>query len=66
MIMEETLDAMNNIFKGQFYVLNLGNKKVEDSTHVAITGELPGLEKWRMTLPKPLRFYVDMWNKYGG
>ncbi|KAF3629033.1 putative AP-1 complex subunit mu-2-like [Capsicum annuum] len=64
-IMEETLVAMNKVFEGQVYVLNLGNRKVEDST-VAIAGELPDLEKWRMSLPKPLRFYVDMWNKYCG
>ncbi|PHT26363.1 hypothetical protein CQW23_34023 [Capsicum baccatum] len=64
-IMEETLDAMNNVFKGQVYALNLGNKKVEDST-VAIAGELPDLEKRRMSLPKHLRLYVDTWNKYGG
>ncbi|XP_059299991.1 uncharacterized protein LOC132052461 [Lycium ferocissimum] len=65
LIMEETLKAMNEIFKGEVYVLNLGNRKQADST-VAIAGGLPDLEKWRMAVPKPLRFYVDMWNKYGG
>ncbi|XP_016511166.1 uncharacterized protein LOC107828391 [Nicotiana tabacum] len=64
-IMEETLEAMNKVFPGEVFVLNLGNKKQEDST-VALAGGLPGLEKWRMSLPKPLRFYVDMWKKYGG
>ncbi|KAK4370816.1 hypothetical protein RND71_010291 [Anisodus tanguticus] len=60
-IMEETLMAMNKVFEGEVYVLNLGNRKQEDSS-VAIAGGLPDLEKWRMSLPKPLRFYVDMWN----
>lgn len=64
-IMEETLKAMNKVFEGEVFVLNLGNRKQEDST-VAIAGGLPDLEKWRISVPKPLRFYVDMWNKYGG
>lgn len=63
-IMEETLMAMNKVFEGEVFVLNLGNRKQEDSS-VAIVGGLPDLEKWRISLPKPLRFYVDMWNKYG-
>ncbi|KAJ8563277.1 hypothetical protein K7X08_031729 [Anisodus acutangulus] len=64
-IMKETLMAMNKVLPGEVYVLNLENRRQEDST-VAIAGGLPDLEKWRMSLPKPLRFYVDMWNKYGG
>lgn len=67
-IMEETLEAMNKVFEGEVFVLNLGNSKHEDST-VAIAGGdggLPDLEKWKVSLPKALRFYVDMWNKYGG
>ncbi|CAN4100504.1 unnamed protein product [Withania somnifera] len=66
-IMEETLEVMNKVFEGEVFVLNLGNSKQEDSS-VAIVGGggLPDLEKWKMSVPKSLRFYVDMWKKYDG
>ncbi|XP_043707428.1 uncharacterized protein LOC122656831 [Telopea speciosissima] len=64
LVMEESLKAMHQVFPGQLFVLNLGNRK-EDSS-IALTGELPDLNAWKQKLPKSLKFYVDMWTPFHG
>ncbi|XP_027122449.1 uncharacterized protein [Coffea arabica] len=61
-IMEETLEAMNKAFPGEVFVLNLGNRK-DDST-VALTGKLPNLVDWKKAVPRPLKFYIEIWKAY--
>lgn len=62
-IMEQTLEAMHEVFPGQVSVLNLGSSGRDDST-VALTGEFPDLDNWKEALPKPLKFYAHMWKPY--
>lgn len=62
LIMEETLEAMHKAFPNEVSVLNLGNRK--DDSSVALTGQLPNLEEWKKAVPRPLKFYVDMWEPY--
>ncbi|KAI3939047.1 hypothetical protein MKW92_018444 [Papaver armeniacum] len=59
MVMEKTLNAMYQVFPGQLFVLSLGMRK-EDSS-IALTGDLPHLDSWRLLLPASLRGYVKMW-----
>lgn len=61
-IMEETLKAMAKVFPGEVRVLNLGSRK--DDSSIAVTGGLPDLDLWKESLPKSLRFYVDMWKPF--
>lgn len=61
-IMEETLKAMQKVFPGDISVLSIDNRKDESS--VALTGGLPDAGAWRKELPRPLKFYVDMWKPY--
>ncbi|MFS7971719.1 putative S-adenosyl-L-methionine-dependent methyltransferase [Helianthus anomalus] len=60
-VMEETLKAMETVFPGQVCVVNLGRK---DDSSIALTGKLPDSELWKKSLPKSLRFYVDMWKPF--
>lgn len=62
-IMEQTLEAMQEVFPGKVSVLNLGSRGRDDST-VALTGEFPALDNWKKALPKPLKFYAHMWKPY--
>ncbi|KAL1533023.1 hypothetical protein AAHA92_32969 [Salvia divinorum] len=62
-IMEETLKAMHEVFGREVYVLSLDNRK--DDSAVAMTGGMPDAGEWRKKLPRPLKFYVDMWKPYG-
>lgn len=62
-IMEQTLEAMHEVFPGQVSVLNLGSRGRDDST-VALTGEFPNLDNWKKALPKPLKYYAHMWKPY--
>lgn len=64
MIKEETLSAINQVFAGELYVLDLGHRK-EDSC-VALTGDLPDATVWKQALPSSLRCYVDMWTPFHG
>ncbi|CAA7397533.1 unnamed protein product [Spirodela intermedia] len=64
LVMEETLKAMDEVFRQDLYVLNLGHRS-EDST-LALTGPLPDLSAWRQALPSPLKHYVDMWTPFRG
>ncbi|XP_077242748.1 S-adenosyl-L-methionine-dependent methyltransferases superfamily protein [Tasmannia lanceolata] len=64
LIKEETLKAMDQVFPGRLFVLNLGNRN-EDSC-IALTGDLPDLDAWRQALPASLRFYADMWAPFHG
>ncbi|KAI3939044.1 hypothetical protein MKW92_018441 [Papaver armeniacum] len=59
MVMEKTLNAMYQVFPGQLFVLSLGRRK-EDSS-IALIGDLPHLDSWRLLLPASLRSYVKMW-----
>ncbi|XP_057804287.1 uncharacterized protein LOC131019713 [Salvia miltiorrhiza] len=61
-IMEETLRAMYEVFPGEVFVLSLDNRK--DDSAVAMTGRLPDAGEWRKKLPRPVKFYVDMWQPY--
>ncbi|KAH6809433.1 S-adenosyl-L-methionine-dependent methyltransferases superfamily protein [Perilla frutescens var. frutescens] len=61
-IMEETLKAMQKVFAGEIFVLSLDDRK--DDSSVAMTGKMPDVGEWRKKLPRPLKFYVDMWNPY--
>ncbi|GFZ17403.1 S-adenosyl-L-methionine-dependent methyltransferases superfamily protein [Actinidia rufa] len=63
-IMDETLRALNRVFRGEVSVLSLGNGM--DDSSVALTGGLPDVEAWKKALPKPLRFYADMWRPFNG
>ncbi|KAF8005916.1 hypothetical protein BT93_K0257 [Corymbia citriodora subsp. variegata] len=58
-IMEETLEAMREVFGEQVQMLRLGNR--EDDSSLALTGPMPDLDAWKAGLPKPLRCFVDMW-----
>ncbi|CAK9142243.1 unnamed protein product [Ilex paraguariensis] len=62
--MEETLEAMHKVFPGEVCVLSLGNRK--DDSSLALTGELPDANAWKMALPKSLKIYVDMWEPING
>ncbi|OVA19897.1 hypothetical protein BVC80_233g51 [Macleaya cordata] len=64
LVMEESLKAMNQVFPGQVFVLNLGKRK-EDSS-IALTGDLPDLDSWKELLPFSLRGYVSMWTLFNG
>ncbi|KAI3839573.1 hypothetical protein MKX03_003682 [Papaver bracteatum] len=59
MVMEKTLNTMYQVFPGKLFVLSLGRRK-EDSS-IALTGDLPHLDSWRLLLPASLRGYVKMW-----
>lgn len=61
-VMEQTLKAMQKVFGEKLHVLNVGNRK-EDST-IALTGDLPDVEAWKNSLPRPLKFYVHMWTPF--
>ncbi|KAL6997120.1 hypothetical protein U1Q18_007242 [Sarracenia purpurea var. burkii] len=63
-IMEESLRALHEVFPGEVSVLRLGNRG-EDSS-LALTGELPDIGSWKKVLPKPLRFYADLWTPFNG
>ncbi|GAA0149734.1 methyltransferase [Lithospermum erythrorhizon] len=63
MIMEETLQAMQKVFDKEIYVLCLENRKDESMIAMA-GGEFPDRDKWKKALPKPLRYYVDVWKPY--
>ncbi|MBA0709111.1 hypothetical protein Golax_024175 [Gossypium laxum] len=67
MVMEETLKAMHRVFGDKLFVLNLGNRKDDDSS-LALTGELavPDRDAWKKALPRSLKGYVDMWAPYQG
>lgn len=58
-VMEDTLRAMQCVFRDELFVLRLGNSK-EDSS-LALTGAFPDLDAWKKALPRPLMGYVDMW-----
>ncbi|KAF3437509.1 hypothetical protein FNV43_RR20263 [Rhamnella rubrinervis] len=58
-VMEDTLEAMHQVFPHKLLVLSLGNRK-EDSS-VALTGALPDLDAWKKALPGALMGYVDRW-----
>ncbi|XP_010248615.1 PREDICTED: uncharacterized protein LOC104591471 [Nelumbo nucifera] len=64
LVMEESLKAMHQVFPGQVFVLNLGNRK--DDSSIALTGELPDPSLWKQKLPLSLRCYVDMWVPFHG
>ncbi|XP_024970531.1 uncharacterized protein LOC112509679 [Cynara cardunculus var. scolymus] len=61
-IMQETLKAMEKVFPGEVWVLNLGSN--DDDSSIAVTGSLPNLDLWKKDLPKSLRFYVHMWKPF--
>ncbi|KAL3716836.1 hypothetical protein ACJRO7_008418 [Eucalyptus globulus] len=63
-IMEETLEAMREVFGEQVQVLRLGNR--QDDSSLALTGRMPDLDAWKAGLPKPLRRYVDLWRPISG
>ncbi|KAJ4712398.1 S-adenosyl-L-methionine-dependent methyltransferase [Melia azedarach] len=63
-VMEATLKAMQRVFGEKLFVLNLGNRK--DDSSIALTGELPDLASWKMSLGRSLKFYVDMWMPFSG
>ncbi|GMI85829.1 hypothetical protein like AT5G63100 [Hibiscus trionum] len=67
MVMEETLKAMHRVFGDELFILNLGNRKDEDSS-IALTGKLAvsDLDAWKKALPRSLKGYVDMWSAYQG
>lgn len=67
MVMEETLKAMHRVFGDKLFVLNLRNRKDDDSS-LALTGELavPDRDAWKKALPRSLKGYVDMWAPYQG
>ncbi|KAI4343716.1 hypothetical protein L6164_011032 [Bauhinia variegata] len=62
LVMEDTLKAMHRVFGDKLFVLNLGNRK--DDSSLALTGDLPESEGWKKALPRPLRYYVDLWKPY--
>ncbi|RWR85067.1 S-adenosyl-L-methionine-dependent methyltransferases superfamily protein isoform 1 [Cinnamomum micranthum f. kanehirae] len=62
LIKEETLKAMNQVFGGELFVLDLGRRK-EDSC-IALTGKLPSVDVWKRAMPLSLRCYVDMWTPF--
>ncbi|KAK7284822.1 hypothetical protein RJT34_19575 [Clitoria ternatea] len=61
-VMQETLKAMREVFGEKLFVLNLGNRK--DDSSLALTGDFPQPEAWKIRLPGPLKCYVDMWTPY--
>ncbi|KAG7954487.1 hypothetical protein I3843_11G021300 [Carya illinoinensis] len=61
-VMEESLKAMRLVFGDKLYIMNLGNRT--DDSSIALTGEFPDLDSWKMALPRSLRCYVDMWTKF--
>lgn len=64
-IMEETLKAMQmqKVFGREVYILCLENKR--DESLIAMAGGVfPDRDQWKKCLPKPLRYYVDVWKKY--
>ncbi|KAK7277999.1 hypothetical protein RJT34_23020 [Clitoria ternatea] len=63
-VMQETLKAMREVFGEKLFVLNLGNRK--DDSSLALTGDFPQPEAWKIRLPSPLKCYVDMWTPYSG
>lgn len=63
-IMEETLEAMREVFGEELQVLRLGNR--EDDSSLALTGRMPDLDAWKAGLPKSLRCYADMWRPICG
>uniref|UniRef100_A0A2N9GVP8 PABS domain-containing protein n=1 Tax=Fagus sylvatica TaxID=28930 RepID=A0A2N9GVP8_FAGSY len=63
-VMEESLNAMKQVFGEKLFVLNLGNRK--DDSSIALTGNFPDIEAWKKALPGSLRCYVDMWKRFPG
>lgn len=63
-VMEQTLKAMHQVYGKKLWVLRLGNG--EDDSSLALTGDLPDIDAWKMLLPRSLRFYPDMWTLYNG
>lgn len=62
--MEETLEAMREVFGQELQVLRLGNR--EDDSSLALTGRMPDLDAWKAGLPKSVRCYADMWRPISG
>ncbi|KAM7273964.1 hypothetical protein ACFE04_028628 [Oxalis oulophora] len=62
--MEATLKAMKKVFGDEIFILELGNKK--DDSCVALMGALPDRELWKKAMIRPLKCYVDMWERFDG
>lgn len=59
MVMQETLDALVEVFPREVFALRLGYDK--EYTSIALTGPLPDLRAWKQALPPCLKCYVNKW-----